>query len=254
MTTPALTTARVLASRPRLRILRALRSGEGDAEWSVDRVAEAMGVHANTAREHLQALEYAGFVSSRPMATGGRGRPPLLYRACIRPAGATLDERLRAQMLDLLLASYGPDDDGPDDDGPDAREGADARGTSAAQDARPDAPQGDGADQATNASAGSLASRPQAARQVAHLELHFEDLGFDPEVSEDPLTLHFTRCPLMSLARSDTELVCRVHEDLAQDVLAQQPGPVEVGRLEPFVEPHHCVLHLRDRDVPGTTE
>ena len=177
-----------------------------------------MGLHINTAREHLQALERAGFVISRALPTGGRGRPPLVYTACQRAAGATLDERLRGKLLDLLLASY------------------------------------DANDQGETASAVSLGARPDAARQIAHLELHFEDLGFDPEVDEAPLALHFSRCPLMHLARKDTELVCRVHEDLARDVLAQQPGPVEVGYLQPFVKPHRCVLHLQDREVSGPSE
>lgn len=189
-----------------------------------------MGLHPNTTREHLQALEQAGFVSSRALPSGGRGRPPLVYAACVRAAGATLDERLRAQMLDLLLASYGPD--AGDED----------------------RAEGDGDAQAETASAASLHSRPDAARQVAHLELHFEDLGFDPEVSEAPLAVHFTCCPLMNLARSDTELVCRVHEDLAHDVMSQQPGPVEIDFLQPFVRPRHCVLHLRDGAAPGEGE
>jgi predicted ArsR family transcriptional regulator len=205
------TTARVLASRSRLIILRFLRTSRS-ALGIADIAAEA-GLHANTTREHLQQLVDAGFVVAEPEHRDGRGRPRMRYQAVERPAASNFDERLRSRMIDLLLASYESGQPAP----------------------------------ARSIDADSKALQPLPSlkdNQLAHLELHFEDLGFDPEVEDSPLNVHLYRCPMMTLARRDTELVCSVHEDLARSVLAQQPGPVSVDRLEPFVEPHHCILRL----------
>lgn len=221
MTGMPATTRRVLASRSRLRILRLLRSA--DAAFDIADIAAEVDLHPNTAREHLQLLVDAGFVVTEVAHRASRGRPRMRYRAVERPAAATVDERLRARMIDLLLASYA--DIEPAGDAHDAT------------DATPDETPG---------------GFPEAARQLAMLELHFEDLGFDPEVTREPLDMHFFRCPMTSLATSDTALVCAVHEDLARGVLAQEDGPVEVESLHPFVEPRHCVLHLRERtDADG---
>ncbi|PKQ26926.1 MAG: transcriptional regulator [Actinobacteria bacterium HGW-Actinobacteria-4] len=217
------TTARVLASRSRLVILRLLRTS-GSALDIADIAAEA-GLHANTTREHLQQLVDAGFVVADPEHREGRGRPRMRYQAVERPAASNFDDRLRSRMIDLLLASY--------------------------ESGQPAPPR------SLDAAAGSQSQPSLKDSQLAHLELHFEDLGFDPEVEDDPLTVHLYRCPMMTLARRDTELVCSVHEDLARSVLAQQPGPVSVDRLEPFVEPHHCVLRLtveRSHDGSNSAE
>src|SRR5919202_1212403 len=46
----------------------------------VEELAEAAGVHANTVRSHVGALEEHGIVVRDHRPTGGRGRPPVRYR------------------------------------------------------------------------------------------------------------------------------------------------------------------------------
>ena len=41
--------------------------------------------------------------------------------------------------------------------------------------------------------------------------------------------------------------MCSVHLDVVRGVLAEQGGPLTADRLEPFVGPAHCLLHLRAR-------
>lgn len=197
-------TGRTLASARRLAILRFLR--ERGEPALVTEVAEATGLHPNTAREHLDRLVSARFVARDTEHRGAQGRPRLRYSLVRRPAAATADERFR----EVFLA-----------------------GAQAALDL-PDDPAQDGTD----------GGSPVVARQLAALELHLDDLGFAPEVAASERTVHLRRCPYATLARERTELMCEVHLDLVRDVLDAEGGPVTAERLEPFVGPRHCLLHL----------
>ncbi len=188
-------TGRTLASARRLAILRLLR--ERDEPVLVTEVAEATGLHPNTAREHLDRLVTARFVERDVDRLGTPGRPRWRYRLVRRPAAATADERFRAAYL-------ATDDGGP----------------------------------------GGGPASAAARRQLAALELHLDDLGFAPEVEATAGVVHLRRCPYATLAHERTELMCAVHLDLARDVLAAEGGPVTADRLEPFVGPRHCLLHL----------
>jgi len=157
-------TGRTLASASRLAILQLLR--ERAEPVGVQEVADATGLHPNTAREHLD-----------------------------RPAAAGADELFRRAYL-AAPPSWEPAD-------------------------------------------------PDARRQVAALELHLDDLGFDPELEPATETVHLRRCPYAALARERTDLMCQVHLELVRDVLEVEGGPVTAERLEPFVGPQHCLLHLR---------
>lgn len=194
-------TGRTLASARRLAILRFLR--EAGEPALVTQVADATGLHPNTAREHLDRLVDARFVERITERRGTQGRPRLRYAVVRRRAAATADERFREAYL------------------------ADAR-------AALDLP----ADASGDAAAGEVA------RQLAALDLHLDDLGFAPEVAAPERTVHLRRCPYATLAHERTELLCEVHLDLARDVLAAEGGPVTAERLEPFVGPRHCLLHL----------
>lgn len=182
-------------------------------EWTLDQICAEVGLHPNTTREHLALLVSAGFIDERDQKRPSRGRPHKLYQAVDRPAGLGLDDMLRERMLDMMLASYAELNDGQ---APVASEVND-----------------------------EFSVDLLVARQLSQLELHFEDLGFDPVVNADPLRVNLLRCPLHALAKKETELVCAVHAELARSVLEQNPGPLEVDRLEPFEGPTRCSLYLR---------
>lgn len=197
-------TGRTLASARRLAILRFLR--ERGEPVLVTEVAAATGLHPNTAREHLDRLVSSRFVARTAEHSGAQGRPRLRYSLVRRPAAATADERFREVFLADARAAL----DVPDDVGRDSRADVSA----------------------------------PAAQQLAALELHLDDLGFAPEVAVAEHTVHLRRCPYAALAHERTELMCEVHLDLARDVLDAEGGPVTAERLEPFVGPRHCLLHL----------
>lgn len=64
-------------------------------------LAEAAGVHLNTARAHLSVLEHAGTLVPEQTPPAGRGRPPLHYRLADDFAlpGPGLAELLAAAVL-----------------------------------------------------------------------------------------------------------------------------------------------------------
>ena len=88
------------------------------------------------------------------------------------------------------------------------------------------------------------AAGPAAGRQLAVVELHLTDLGFDPEPDLQQSCVHLRRCPHATLDPEAMSLMCEVHLDLVRDVLEVEGGPLTATRLDPLVEPHHCVLHL----------
>lgn len=193
-----------LAAASRVAILDVLERSA--AALTVVDVADAVGRHPNTVREHLQALVDARLVVRFPEVRTVRGRPRTLYR---RPApaegrdpGAGLDRAVRDRLRDAALSAY-----------------ADA----------------------------GAARDPAAWRQLAALEQHFAELGMEPEARPDEARVHLWSCPVRALAREHEDLVCRVHLRLAGEVLEAAGGPLEPDRLEPFVGPEHCVLHLRRR-------
>lgn len=174
---------------------------------SVEEAAAAVGLPTTTVREHLERLVETRFASKEPEVRATRGRPRILYRAAARPAGATLDARFRDQLIRVLLAGY-------------QRRDRQLPGT---------------------------ASAPDAQRQIAALEIHLDDLGLDPEVDLGGTRVHLHRCPFADIARERTELVCSVHLAMVRAVLANEGGPLTAERLDPFVGPEHCLLHLRER-------
>lgn len=67
---------RGLTEMSRLRLLHAVQRRPG--RLLKDLAADA-GIHINTARDHMRVLEDEGLVSSAPLETGRRGRPPVVY-------------------------------------------------------------------------------------------------------------------------------------------------------------------------------
>src|SRR5436190_5299086 len=66
-----------IASRSRLAVLRRLDEAPSS---SAPELAAATGLHLNTVRAHLQALESAGIAQRLTKRAGKRGRPTVRYR------------------------------------------------------------------------------------------------------------------------------------------------------------------------------
>ncbi|MFF7154164.1 helix-turn-helix domain-containing protein [Streptomyces sp. NPDC008139] len=194
------------------------------APLSIADIARRLEVHPNTARFHLDTLVGHGQAEQVTAARTGPGRPPLLFRASpgmdrTRPR----NYRLLASILVEEL-SHRP------------------RPTQAAV-------------AAGRAWGGELAEAPDAtapsgtvteARAVEGLIRLLDDLGFAPERpprgAVDRIGLR--HCPFLDLAEERSQIVCPIHLGLIQGALAAMEAPLTAERLEPFVEPGLCVVHL----------
>ncbi|KGM14068.1 helix-turn-helix domain-containing protein [Cellulomonas bogoriensis] len=102
---------RALASESRLVMLHALQRSE--VPLGVEDMAEEAGVHVNTAREHLERLVEAGFVTRSIEHRATRGRPRVLYASVAREAGGDFEERFRAHLREVTLAHLAGDGGAP---------------------------------------------------------------------------------------------------------------------------------------------
>ena len=220
-------------------------SSAGDP-LTIAAVAEALGVHPNTVRFHLETLLEHGQVERVAGPRQGPGRPPQLFRAVrAMDPGGPRRYRLLAELLVQALASA-----------PDATERALAVGhewglgvpepepsgdAEASDDQAPqdpdlplhtDDPLGHGSDRAVGAVAALLA-----------------DLGFAPQVRTevDTTRIELRRCPFLELARRAPHVVCPVHLGIVRGATEAWEAPITATGLEPFAEPDVCVLHLGPR-------
>jgi predicted ArsR family transcriptional regulator len=200
-------------------VLDALRKAE--APVGVNEVAEAMGVHPNTVRFHLEALMTQGAVERTLETTSGPGRPRTVYaprRGMNR--GGKRGYQLLARILLSQLAST------------DTKAAVDA-GRAWGQHLMPPAPPF------------HTVTEREAIDRLTEL---LADLGFDPQADGDPGQapdrIRLRHCPFLELAEEYGQIVCPLHLGLMKGALAQVGSPVEASRLQPFAEPDVCLTHL----------
>ena len=177
------------------------------------------GLHANTVREHLDALVRQGLAHRHPETPTGRGRPAWLYEATGRDAAAAPEY---AGLASALAAAIQRTSTSPADDAVVAgrewgRELARERG------ARP-AP-----------------SAVAARREVVSL---LDDVGFAPQADARSSVVRLTRCPLLEAAHKYPDVVCGVHLGLTRGALEEYGADPHGTELLPFAEPGACRLNL----------
>lgn len=210
----------------RERLLEVLRAAS--APRTVASLADELGVHVNTVRFHLEALQQTGQVEPAPVTRAGPGRPPARFQAIRRmdPDGPTNYRLLAGMLAGHLVRSPDP-------------------AAAAADLGRAWGPHL----VAAVGSSGSAAPKRGAA--VARLAGVLRDAGFDPEppAGPRPAAIGLRNCPFLDLVteaaagRSDG-VICALHLGLMQGALAALRAPVTVDRLEPFAEPDRCLAHL----------
>jgi predicted ArsR family transcriptional regulator len=187
---------------------------------AVGDLAAAVGLHANTAREHLDRLIDAGLVASEVAPPAGRGRPSLRYRATRWTDG----EDLRA-FRDLAAA------------------------LATELERRPDAPvvavrAGERWGRAAAVSRSSVGTTVDPVDRLVDL---LDDAGYAPErPGADVGVIRLRRCPFGALAGEHRDVVCGIHLGLMRGALAELGAPFEEVSLQPFAEPGICLAH-----VPG---
>jgi predicted ArsR family transcriptional regulator len=196
------------------------------AALSAQDLADALGIHANTVRLHLDRLREAGIVDVEAVHRGTVGRPQHLYFLAAGAPGLGFDPPAHALLAGLLAAMA-------------ERVGADE--TDAVATGR-----------AWGVERGTLARTRDGARA---LEIELGRLGFEPATETTPAAasgkagaggctrIEFLHCPFRELAEAYPELVCNLHRGLCEGVVDAVGG----GRVEEFAtlydpEPCHVMV------------
>lgn len=205
----------------RLEVLRLLKDASGPL--SINHIAERLGVHPNTVRFHLDRLVDNGQVERVETLRHSTGRPPQLFRP-VRQMDLA-GPRQYQLLAELLVHSLAPESER----GPRALEAGRTWGRRHAM--APAAGTGEGGD---------------AADSVDRLMVMLDELGFAPERGQGggQQLIGLRHCPFLEVAQARPGIVCPVHLGLMQGALQAWGSPVDVARLEPFVEPDLCLAHL----------
>lgn len=180
----------------------------------------ATGLHANTVREHLDALVRQGLARRFRAAPQGRGRPAWLYEAS--DADSTSGSSEYAGLATTLAAAIHRGSSTP-------RADAVAAGTDW------------GRELARHRGSRPGADDERARRRVLDL---LEDLGFAPQTDQQGHTVRLTRCPLLEAAHRYPDVVCGVHLGIVRGALAEHGATSAGTELQPFAEPGACLLEL----------
>jgi predicted ArsR family transcriptional regulator len=216
----------VLAVESRRAVLQLLRD-HGD-ELDARQVAEQVGRHVTTTRQHLDVLVDSGVVSRRVEQRTVRGRPRVLYSATSRREPDEGDGLL-AMMLATQLAQG-------DDPSGQAEQAGRRWGQALVQ-------------QVPRRDAGTPTSRrpaPDVGTAVGRVVALLEEVGFDPRArtTGDDTLIDLHRCPFLGVAQAHPEVACSLHLGLMRGALESLGAPLRAARLEPFVTPTLCRAHL----------
>ncbi|MBX6749768.1 MAG: helix-turn-helix domain-containing protein [Micromonosporaceae bacterium] len=207
----------------RARVLAVLQDAGGPL--GVGEVASRVGLHANTARFHLDGLVESGLVDRSTEERAQPGRPRVLYTA--RPGTARVGRR-SYRLLAEILASYVAA--GVPQPTRAARRAGHAWGRFLADRLPP-------------------FGRVDAAAATKRLTGTLAEIGFEPEAvtagRQRRILLH--HCPFREVAEAHRDVVCSIHLGLMQGLLASIDAPIDAERLEPFVQPNLCIAHLTGR-------
>lgn len=206
----------------RLAVLTALDTLPEPATLAV--LSSATGLHLNTVRDHLEALEASGDVRRRRASPKGRGRPAWLYEStgASTPTGPQAEYAGLATVLASVIERHSPDPR------TEAAEAGRSWGHALAR------------EQVGPARPGAAPARD------AVVDL-LDDLGYSPKASTAATSVRLTRCPVLDAARTHPDVVCAVHLGIIQGALAEWDEPAQDVRLEPFSEPGACRLLLPTR-------
>jgi predicted ArsR family transcriptional regulator len=207
-------------SRSRSSLLETLRAQTEPTTLAA--LAATSGLHANTVREHLDALVSDGLAHRHPEAPSGRGRPAWLYEATGSDAAAAPEY---AGLAAALAGAIHQTSASPSDD-------AVAAGREW------------GHELARERASGPAPSAIAARREVVSL---LDEVGFAPQADARSSVVRLTRCPLLEAAHKYPDVVCGVHLGLAQGALEEYGADPDGTELLPFAEPGACRLHLLRR-------
>ncbi len=187
---------------------------------SAAQLADALGLHPNTVRLHLEKLRDAGLVEVEAIHRGTVGRPQHRYSLAPGAPGLGMDPPshvLLAGMLAALAEATGADPSA-------ARAIGHTWGTKTAQ-------------------------RTPAASCLGLLAQELDRLGFEP-AADDTATVDgatrvdFLHCPFRELAEAYPELVCNLHRGICEGLSEARRGTVKAFSTLYQPDPCHVVVAL----------
>ena len=195
-------------------------------------VSEALDLHPNTVRPHLERMRDVGLLQVETESRGDVGRPQ--HRYSVAPDAPSLGlEPPAMPMMARLLAGVAA--------------AAGARREEAVEVGRQ---QGRAAAASTDAAAviDELDDADdRAAVCLAALVDELARVGFDPAVAEDDdMVVGFSRCPFAELAQANPELVCNLHRGLVEGFV-DAVGGLRVTQFGTLVDRAPCQVALRAR-------
>jgi predicted ArsR family transcriptional regulator len=193
-------------------------------------VADALGLHPNTVRPHLERMREVGLLDVETDTRGQVGRPQHRYSLAVDAPSLGLEPstfRMLARMLAGVAAKAGLQPDDVADVG--RLQGR--------------------ADAADHRSADHNASEHHGARTcAAALMAELAELGFDPAAVQDgnTTTIAFTHCPFQELAQAFPELVCHLHRGIVEGFVDARGG-AEVTAFATLADRDPCRVDLTSR-------
>jgi predicted ArsR family transcriptional regulator len=196
-----------VADPVRLRVVRHLAEG-GSA--TLAELADVAGVHLNTIRVHVAALERADVLQSAQKAASGPGRPAVEYRLVDGWGLSSTDFLELAGLLAAALVRTTPDAE---------------------------------ALRATGADWGRyLVGRPGRRDVEAELPRALERLGFHAAVSGE--LVQISGCPCAVVSPDHPEIVCALATGLVEGILAASGSDRRVAEHDKHPERRRCTLRL----------
>ena len=196
---------------------------------SVVQVADMVGIHANTARFHLESLVDAGLATRQSEVSSQPGRRRILYAGNLpnQTPERVQGYRLLAQILTGTIAARSQD--------------------------------GGAAMYEVGYQWGAYATTRPAPFEVLNEEQidhrvmdKLDTLWFSAEFKQEPcpcLELH--NCPFMDLARSAPGIICRMHVGMINGSLAELRSKQRVVEFHPLMGPALCRGILGPADQLG---
>jgi predicted ArsR family transcriptional regulator len=193
---------------PRLDVLKALGDNtryaiylelaRAAAPLATAEIAEALGLHPNTVRPHLERMREVGLLEVVSAARGAVGRPQHRYSLAADAPALGFEPPAFPVLARMLL-----------------RLAAQAR-----------LPAADAIEAGREHGAAAAARIDPAVPCEEALLAELAALGFDPAAvgDDDGVTIGFTRCPFQELAQANPELVCSLHRGLVEGFVAARRG------------------------------
>lgn len=185
-------------------------------------ISEALRLHTNTVRPHLDRMREAGLVQVEVSARGEVGRPQHRYSVAPDAPSMGLEPPTMPMLASMVLTMAARVGAGPED--------AEYVGTQ------------EGARRAL-----PYRSAPSS---LEALVSDLDRLGFDPVVSEgaddDTAVVAFAHCPFADLAASHPELVCGLHRGMVAGFTAAM-GDAEIDEFCALGHRTPCQVAVRSR-------